>query len=85
MDTQRRRSLSQRAKAHHLHAKHDSRSLTASARAKVDANFEHAVDPEGLLPTEERHRRALHLRRARMLELALLSAEARARSARGEQ
>jgi hypothetical protein len=84
MDEGQRKALSQSAKAHRLHAMHDSRDLTAAARAQVDANLERAVDPEGALPPEEVRRRVQHLRRARMLELALLSAEARSKRSRGE-
>lgn len=69
--------------AHVLHARYDSRILTANARAAFMAGFERAVDPDGCLPAEERRRRAAHLRAAHFARLARLSALARkARAAR---
>lgn len=65
--------------AHVLHARYDSRALTAKARAAFLTGFERKVDPDGLLPPEERRRRAAHLRAAHFARLALLSAQARRR------
>jgi hypothetical protein len=39
--------------------------------------FEREVDPEGVLPAQERQRRAEHARKAYFLRLALASAKAR--------
>ena len=68
--------------AHLLHARYDSRVLTAPARAAFLASFERAVDPDGLLPADERRRRAAHLRAAHFARLARLSALARRKRAR---
>jgi hypothetical protein len=69
--------------AHSLHAKYDSRELTKNAREKFDARFEDEVDPDRVLPEAERLRRAEHARRAYFTRLALASAKARARKAKG--
>ena len=73
-----RASLLGRIGAHRLHATHDSRQVTAKARATFLAQFERDVDPEFALPVDERKRRADHARRAHFARLALRSAEARA-------
>lgn len=65
--------------AHILHARYDSRALTAKGRAAFLSGFERQVDPDGLLPPDERRRRAAHLRAAHFARLALLSAQARRR------
>jgi hypothetical protein len=78
-DTPAERSLRARMAAHLLHAKYDSKDLTASARAAFNERFEHEVDPERILPEDERKRRADHARRAYFTRLALASAKARAR------
>jgi hypothetical protein len=52
---------------------------TAPARAAFLSKFELEVDPDGVLPIEERQRRAALLRRAHFTELALASARARRR------
>ena len=64
--------------AHCLHARYDSKELTAPARAAFLAKFEREVDPAGALPEEERRRRAAHARQAHFARLARLSAIARA-------
>jgi hypothetical protein len=64
--------------AHALHAKYDSRDLTAPARSEFLSGFERGVDPEGVLSPEERARRAAHARKAYFMGLALKSAKARA-------
>ena len=63
--------------AHRLHALYDSRELTAPGRAAFLAKFEREVDPAGVLPEEERRRRAAHARKAHFARLARLSALAR--------
>jgi hypothetical protein len=71
------RSLAARVGAHALHAQHDSRELTANARAKFLARFIDEVDPDRVLPEPERLKRAEHALRAHMTRLALRSAKAR--------
>jgi hypothetical protein len=73
------RSLRARLAAHTLHATHDSRELTAPARAAFLGRFEREADPEGVLDLAERARRAEHLRKAFFARLALKSAQARRR------
>lgn len=75
------RSLRARIAAHHLHAQ--GKTNTVAARKAALDRFEKQVDPEGLLPEEERQRRAQHALRAHMQSLALRSARAR-RKASGE-
>lgn len=73
------RSQRARIAAHTLHGTHDSRELTANARARYLAGFFEQTDPT--LPEAERIRRAEHLLRAHMQQLALRSARARRRKA----
>ena len=72
-------SLRGRIGAYTLHATHDPRETTANARAAFLARFEREVDPDGVLPEEERRRRAEYARKAHFARLALASARARAR------
>ncbi len=58
-------------------ATHDPREGTAPARAAFLAKFEREVDPCGVLPEEERRRRAESARKAHFARLARLSAKAR--------
>jgi len=62
-----------------LHAKYDSRELTASARSAFLAKFERLDDPDGALSEPERRRRADHARREYFARLAYKSAVARRR------
>ena len=71
------RRLAARIGAHALHSQHDSRELTAHARAAAEKRFEDQVDPERKLPEAERQRRAEHARKAYFTRLALASARAR--------
>lgn len=74
------RSLRARAGAHAVHAKYDSRDLTAAGRAKFLSRFLEQVDAETPgLDEPERLRRAEHLLRAHMSKLALKSSIARSR------
>lgn len=66
-----------------MHARHDSRAVTAKARRAFLDRFEHQVDPDGVLPVAERRRRAEHAKREHMLRLALRSAQVRRRRAAG--
>lgn len=78
-------ALRGRIGAHLLHAMHDSRRLTARARAAFMEGFERAVDPEGGLPADERRRRAAHARAAYFARLARRSVLTRARRKRRDR
>jgi hypothetical protein len=54
---------------------------TANARAAFHDRFECEVDPDGVLPEPERHRRAEAARKAYYTGLALKSAKARRQKA----
>ncbi|RKS77580.1 hypothetical protein CLV35_1273 [Motilibacter peucedani] len=58
-------------------ATEDRVAATAPARKAFDRSFEKQVDPDGVLPPDERAIRAAHARRAYLLRLALKSAQAR--------
>ncbi len=75
------RSLAGRIGGLRLAATHDPRQYTARARATFLARFEEEVDPDRLLPEEERKRRASAARKAYFAQLALKSASARRRKA----
>jgi hypothetical protein len=60
-------------------ARQDVREMTAPARGSFLARFEREVDPDGVLPEDERKRRATALRRAYFARLALASSKARRR------
>jgi hypothetical protein len=73
------RSLRASLAAHEMHARQDSREITANARAGFLARFLRQVDEEQPgLAEAERVRRAEHLLRAHMARLALRSSKARA-------
>ncbi|WP_432050270.1 hypothetical protein [Verrucosispora sp. NA02020] len=57
----------------------DRSAATAPARTAFIARFERQVDPEGVLPLDERRKRAESAKKAHMLRLAAASAAARAR------
>lgn len=59
----------------------DPKAETAPARKGFMARFERQVDPDGVLPADERIRRAKHALKAHMTELALRSSKARAKPA----
>lgn len=63
-------------------ARHDSRTITARARETFLASFVDQVDPDRVLPEQERLRRAEAARRAHFTRLAMQSAAAR-RSRKG--
>jgi len=69
------RVLRARKAAHSMHAA--GRTNTKPARTAFLSRFERQVDPDGVLPPQERARRAEHARRAYMTGLALRSAQAR--------
>jgi hypothetical protein len=66
-----------------LHSKYDSKELTKPARRAFLEGFSQKVDPDGVLPEEERERRARLARRAYFARLALLSVSARAKGKQG--
>jgi hypothetical protein len=72
-----RAALIGRIGAHVVHASHDSRQITAQARAAFLDSFEREVDPDFVLPAAERRRRAAHALRAHFARLALRSVETR--------
>ena len=59
----------------------DRTAATAPARRGLAAKFEREADPDGVLPPDERARRADLLMRAHMLRMARRSAKARRRTA----
>jgi len=61
--------------AYTLHAK--GKTNTGPARKAFDDRFRKQVDPDGILPDDERERRAEHAKRAYFAGLALKSATAR--------
>jgi hypothetical protein len=71
------RSLRARMAAYAMHARYDSRQVTANARKAFLDRFEREVDPDSVLPIHERRRRAESAKRAHMTRLALRSAQAR--------
>ena len=71
-------SLRARIGAFSLHAKYDSRELTAPGRLAFLDRFYDEVDAERKLPAAERERRAKAARSAYFSRLALKSAKARA-------
>ncbi len=72
------RSLMARLAAHESWARTtDPSARTEPARRALLDRFEREVDPDGLLPAEERARRAGHARKAYFTRLALRSAQAR--------
>ena len=75
------RVLTGRIGAYVLHSKYDSRELTKAAHAAFEGKFEREVDPDGVLPLEERLRRADMARKAHFARLALKSAQARRKRA----
>jgi hypothetical protein len=77
--THAERVLIGRLAAYVLHSRYDSRELTKAARTAFESKFEREVDPEGVLPIEERLRRAEMARKAHFTRLALRSAQARRR------
>lgn len=62
-------------------ALHDGREITSKARATFRESFLTLVDPDGVLPSAERERRAEAARRAHYAKLARASVLARSRTA----
>jgi hypothetical protein len=82
-NTHAERVLTGRLGAYILHSRYDSHELTKAAREAFRSKFEREVDPEGVLPVEERLRRAEMARKAHFTRLALKSAQVRRK--RGER
>jgi hypothetical protein len=64
--------------AHTAHSRHTAEEMTGAAHQGYLRKFEREVDPDGVLPEDERRRRANHALAAHMKRLALASAKARA-------
>jgi hypothetical protein len=62
---------------------YDPRATTKNARKAFLDSFERQVDPHGLLPIDERRRRATYAKKAHFARLARLSALARTRRRQG--
>ena len=78
--TPEERTLRARLAAHTSWANTTDRSArTAPARAAALERYERQVDPDGILPPDERRARAEHARKAHMARMALRSAQARRR------
>lgn len=58
----------------------DRTSRTSRARKAFNDRFLYEVDPDGILPEPERHRRAEHARKAHFARLALKSVQSRQKS-----
>jgi hypothetical protein len=71
------RTLRGRIAAYTQHAKHDTRETTKAARAAFVLRFVDQVDPDRVLPEDERLRRARAAMQAHMSRLALASVRAR--------
>lgn len=78
--TPAQRSLRARAAAFALHAQGGT--STAAGTSAFLSRFERQVDPEGVLPPEERARRAAFARKGYMAGLALRASRARSRRSR---
>ena len=73
------RVLLGRLGAYTMLSRHDPYDITRAAREAFKSKFERDVDPDGVLPLEERLRRAEMARKAHFARLTLKSAEARRR------
>ena len=60
-----------------MHELNDPKRITENARRAFSQSFEKRVDPDGVLPPEERRRRADHARSQHFARMALKSARAR--------
>lgn len=75
--TPQQAALRGRIGAYALHATHDPKETTKKAREAFDSRFEREVDPDNVLPPDERARRAKYARKAYFTKMAYASAEAR--------
>lgn len=78
--TPEQRSLRSRLAGLKTAATHDTKALTAPARAAFDRRFEDIVDPKRELSEKERARRVEAARKAHFTKLAYASSRARSRS-----
>jgi hypothetical protein len=62
----------------------DPTARTEPARKAFDDRFSRLVDPDGILPEPERHRRAVAAKKAYFTGLALKSAKARRKAAKND-
>jgi hypothetical protein len=76
--TAEQRSLRASIAAYTRWSREDPRPALEKTREAFESRFEREVDPDGVLPSEERARRAEAAKRAYMRRLALSSAKARA-------
>lgn len=76
------RTMRARVAAHAMHAA--GKTNTAPARQAMKERFLRQVDPDGVLPEEERLRRAAHAEKAYFTKLALKSSKARRARAGGD-
>ena len=77
MLTPERASQLGRIGAYRLHATHDPRETTRAAREAFLRRFDDEVDPDRVLPGDERRRRARYARKAYFGRIALKSRAAR--------
>lgn len=80
--TPAQRSMNARRAALKLHSQVDSKEHLKPARSAFFDRFTQEVDPDGLLPPDERDRRAQRALKAHMLGLALKSSQARTNGVR---
>ena len=76
--TPAQRALRSRLAAYERWSRHDPVAGTAAARAAFADRFTRLVDPDGVLPEDERLRRADSAKRAYFAKLAFASSRARA-------
>lgn len=79
--THAERVLTGRIGAYTMLSRHDVHEITSAGREAFWSKFDRDVDPEGVLPPEERARRAEMARKAYFARLALASAKARRKRA----
>lgn len=82
--TPAQRALRARLAAYEKWSRHDPVAGTAAARAAFADRFTRQVDPDGVLPEDERLRRADSAKRAYFTRLALASSRARSRRGGGD-
>ncbi len=79
LSPEQRTSRARRA-AHVMHSKYDSYETTRKARSAFLTRFEDEVDPDRVLPADERMRRAEHAKKAYFQELGRKSAKSRSQN-----
>lgn len=79
MSTPAQRRMAAKKAALARYAKHGTEGCTAAATAAFMKKFEDAVDPDRVLPEEERLRRAAMARKAHFTGLSLLASQKRGR------